>query len=83
MFSKEWAYRQPEQAANHFEELVRLRNMQGSSRDVELPYDTFANELIEPWLKKDPQAAESFVRDYPRGLAKDALEIAFDTYAIQ
>ena len=75
-FSVQWAQADPAGAAQHFEELVTLRNMDPDGK-VELPRDRYADDLMKEWVKKDSEAAAQYLADLPTSPTKSTLEKAF------
>lgn len=76
-FSGQWAHSDPAGAAKHFEELVTLRNMT-MSREHNLPRDHYAKQLMKVWVKKDREAAQSYVEDLPEGATQETLAKALE-----
>ena len=67
--SSQWAKADPAEAAKHFEELVQLRNMTMNG-DLNMPRDHFARQVIGNWVRKDHDAATSYVEELPAGATK-------------
>ena len=75
-FSMEWAKADPEGAAQHFEELVTVRNMSMDGQTA-LPRDRYANDLMKEWVKKDREGANEYLENLPSSPTKTTLEKAF------
>lgn len=71
-FSGYWAKSDPHAAAEHFSELVRLRNMRMDG-SPEMPDGAFANIVMKSWLKKAPEEAEEYVGALSSGPTRQAL----------
>lgn len=71
-FSKQWAWHDPAAAAEHFDDLVYLRNMEIRG-DAQLRPDgeKFANILMRSWKRKDPEALASYINDMEEGQTKE------------
>jgi hypothetical protein len=71
-FSRYWAEKDPRAAAEHFTDLVKLRNMtmEGST---EMPDGAFAEIIMRSWLGKAPDEASEYVSALPEGAQRKAL----------
>lgn len=76
-FSGQWAKVNPAAAAEHFEELVTLRNMKMNG-DLNLPRDSYAKTVMKVWVKKDREAAQSYVENLPAGATRETLSKALN-----
>lgn len=70
--SRAWAEAYPAQAAQHFEELVSLRNLE-PDRAAELNYKRYSKNIMSSWVKKNSEEARIFAENYPEGPGKKAL----------
>jgi hypothetical protein len=77
-FSETWAKKDPQAAANHFDELMPLRNMSLEGATPKIPYDEFAQIIMKSWVSKDPAKAQSFLESLPTSLKRDALQNAYN-----
>jgi hypothetical protein len=77
-FSESWAKTDPQAAANHFDELMPLRNMGLEGSSPRIPYDEFAEIIMKSWISKNPAEAQSFLAALPTSPKRDALKDAFN-----
>lgn len=76
-FSECWAKKDPQGAADHFTDLVHLRNMRMEG-STELPDDELAKLIMRSWVKSDPDQAEAYVSSLPESPKRTALGAALD-----
>lgn len=76
-FSEYWANKDPQAAADHFTDLVRLRNMRMEG-STELPDDELAELIMRSWVKSDPDQPEAYVSSLPESPKRKALGTALD-----
>jgi hypothetical protein len=76
-FSEYWANKDPQAAADHFTDLVGLRNMRMEG-STELPDDELAKLIMRSWVKSDPNQAEAYVSSLPESPKRTALGAALD-----
>lgn len=74
-FSRYWAERDPRAVAEHFTELVKLRNMTMDG-SAEMPDGAFAEIIMRSWLGKAPDEASEYVSALPEGATRTALSDA-------
>ena len=76
-FSEYWANKDPQAAADHFTDLVRLRNFR-TDGSTNLPDDELAELIMSSWGKSDRGQAEAYVSSLPEGRKRRALGAALD-----
>ena len=79
-FSSRWAQAHAAGAAEHFEELVILRNM-NMNADLNMPRNHYVNELMRTCVKQDSSTATSYVEELPSGATKATLAKALEAFA--
>ena len=77
-FSESWAKNDPRAAADHFEELMPLRNMAMEGPSPKIPYAEFSQIIMKSWISKDPAEARAYLEDLPASPKRNALQAAFD-----
>jgi hypothetical protein len=75
-FSESWAKTDPQAAADHFDELMPLRNMGLEGSTPKIPYDEFSRIILKSWISKDLAGAEAYLAGLPPSPKRDALEAA-------
>ncbi len=76
-FSEYWAEKDPRAAADHFDELVWLRNMPMRGTLV-MTDEIFATAIMKSWVSKDVDKAAAYVEGLSAGSKRDALRTAFN-----
>lgn len=74
-FSSYWTKIDPSAAARNFDELIYLRNLQVRA-DLAFTENTYADEIVKSWQRKDENAMLDYIAELPVGGKKEALEKA-------
>ena len=74
-FSDYWAKINPAEAADHFNDLIYLRNMQNQGTMV-FTDDAYARRIVQSWQEKDESAMRHYIAALSPGEEKNAFENA-------
>jgi hypothetical protein len=74
-FSTYWTKIDPSAAARNFDDLIYLRNMQVRA-DMAFTENTYAEEIVSSWKRKDENAMRDYIAGLPAGSKKGSFEKA-------
>ena len=81
-FSRYWAKEDPRAAADHFAEIIPLRNM-ASGQVPDMHEVDYAEMILKSWITKDAEGAQAYIDELPEGSKREVFHAALDRFTIK